>query len=371
MSAFTFKQPQLFSRLGAQFTQESTTSGPIKTDTKREGTLAYTLKPAGLASSQDFDVVKDFRWTLSNLTNDDINEIPYIRLKEFKIVDSSIKRQVGFYTKTAKTALQDAIRNPKSSGLQNQGVLGSYKEIWPQDNPSGFTYKFPYFNKTSLEVSSEPWSTLDSIGESAKSIAGGTATALFGRKLGDALKSTIDYGIAGVEAGLKFKYPAAGIVDRPKIFAAHSDRTITISFTLYNTFTEEDWADNRELLYIIMSQNLFNKRDYITGVPPVFYSIYIPGQYFCYAACMSNFKVENLGNQRLLTLGDQKVIIPDAYQVELTLTELVKPSKNQFEAMSTGEALELVTVGTVPQGNLAVNTSSGLFGTNSDAATIA
>lgn len=344
MSAFTFKQPQLFSRLGAQFVPESTTNSK-KDGSNREGTLAETLRPAGLAANQDFDVVKDFRWTLTNLTNDDIEETPYIRLKEFKIVDGSIKRQVGFYTSTGITAFKDAITNPERSGLQNMGVLGSYKEIWPQDDPSGFTYKLPYFNKTNLEISSESWTDLKSIGDNVKSVAGGFA-GLFGQKAGQVAEKTVDLLIGGTKTALELQFPDVGVVDRPKVFAAHSDRTITISFTLFNTFSERDWAANRELMYIIMSQNLFNKRDYITGIPPVFYSLYIPGQYFCWAAYMSNFKVENLGNQRLLDLDGQKVIIPDAYQVELSLTELVKPSKNQFEAVTTGEALQRVTVDT-------------------------
>lgn len=83
-----------------------------------------------------------------------------------------------------------------------------------------------------------------------------------------------------------------------------------------------------------MNQNLFNKQDQVTGLPPVFYDIYIPGQYFCYAACLTDLKVKNLGNQRLLN----EIIIPDAFEFNLTFGELVKPSKNQFQAVINGQA---------------------------------
>ena len=87
-----------------------------------------------------------------------------------------------------------------------------------------------------------------------------------------------------------------------------------------------------------MSQNLFNKRDYITGYPPCYYRVFVPGQYFCFASCVTNIAVENLGNIRMMKTGTSHVAVPDAYQVKLTLTEMVIPSLNQFQSLFTGEA---------------------------------
>lgn len=295
----------------------------------REGTLASTLVPGTLPDGLiNVAANKDFKWTLSRVND----EVPYIRLNEYKCVDSSIKRQYAFYTQLTKST----IANARGSVLSDmREVLDAYRDIWPKDKPTKFVYKFPYFSKTNMELSTEPWAALDSVGESIKKVVGG-----LGKAVGlENVTSALNKGLEGLEAATDFaqmvRYPAVGVTDRPKIFMAHNDRSITISFTLLNTINQGDWKNHRDLIYLLMSQNLFNKRDFTTGVPPVFYDIHIPGQYYCYAACMTNIKVENLGNQRLLY---GTYIVPDAYQVELTLTELVKPSKNQFEAVVNGSA---------------------------------
>ena len=95
-----------------------------------------------------------------------------------------------------------------------------------------------------------------------------------------------------------------------------------------------------------MNQNTMYKTSFVTGVPPVFYDIFIPGQYYCWASCVTNLNVGNLGNTRLIN----NYIVPDAYQVEITLTEMVLPSKNQFNArFSGGGAAGKVKTSTVVQ----------------------
>lgn len=289
---------------------------------RTDGSLASEATPRG--GKQEFDVVKNFKWTLSNVGYD-TREIPYIRLLEHKVNQTSITKQFKFYTNLAGDALTSAAGSSQSQ--RTDSTLNVYKELWPQ-NPTGFSYKFPYFNKINMELSTEPWAALDSIGDVAKS---GVA-AIPG--IGKDLAKGVDLIKAGTNLALNLQYPAVGVADRPKIFMAHSDRTITISVTLYNTMDVKDWVKNRELLYILMSQNHFNKRDYTTGIPPVFYEVFIPGSYYSAACCVTNIRIENLGNQRLM----MNSIVPDAYQLEITLTELTKPSKNQFEAMETGEA---------------------------------
>jgi hypothetical protein len=130
------------------------------------------------------------------------------------------------------------------------------------------------------------------------------------------------------------QYPIVGALDRPRIFSAHGERTITISFPLFNTVAPTDWKDNQKFIHTLMNQNLMYKTSFVTGVPPVFYDVFIPGQYYCWASCVTNLQVENLGNQRII----DGTIVPDAYQITITLTEMVLPSKNQFDARFTGDA---------------------------------
>ena len=319
----------------ATFAAETAT-GAIKDQEKPEGSLANTLRPT--AGGGQINVVKQYRWTLSQTLNRE--DVPYVRLIEYKCTESSIKKQFDFY---AKGVIPSTAGSALGVSAETKEVLDVYKEIFPKDHPTDFSYWFPYFSKTGFDLSTPNWESLDSIGGAISDITGGIDKTL-GTKVGGLIKGATDLASAGANALMNVQYPSVGVADRPKIFMGHNDRTINISFTLFNTVDEGDWIWNRDLIYLLMSQNLFNKRDYVTGVPPVFYDIYIPGQYYCYAAAMTDIKIENVGNQRLLY---HDFIVPDAYQVNLTLTELVKPSKNQFEAITNGAGRSFVNSSTV------------------------
>lgn len=311
-----------------------------KNGQKTDGSLASTLVPSGMNGGLiDVANSKKYRWTLSQA--DLTGEVPYVRLIEYKCNESVLTKQMSFYA---------------HMGLfgDNSEILDVYKGVFPKDNPTDFSYWFPYFSPTAYELSTPEWAQLDSIGSSINSIAGGATTAATAMgKIGAAAKMEIasmaGNAIADIyKLGKQATNAIANVFDRPRVFHGHNSRSITISFPLYNTVSEDDYNNNRSLIYLLMSQNLFNKRDYITGVPPVFYDIWIPGQYYCYAASMTNINVENLGNQRMI----YNVIVPDAYYVTLTLTEMVMPSKNQFEAVVNGAASKFVNSATVAMDKL-------------------
>lgn len=287
---------------------------------KKQGGLASDLIPSG---SGIIDVAKDYPWTLSPPTD----EIPYIWLNEYRCTKSQILRGIS-------AGIGSAVKKFNPLGATITEIMDMYNAIMPKDNPSGFHYKFPYFNKSGFELGSPDWREMGSLTDSLKDMSG-----FFGER-GKQGAEALNVTGSVVNTAMHSMNAAVGVVDRPKVFMSHQDRSITISFTLFNTFAEWDWTKNRDLAYLLMSQNLFNKRDYITGVPPVFYDVYIPGQYYSFASAMTNIKIDHLGNQRLI---NEEYIIPDAYQFELTLTELVKPSKNQFESISNGYAKSNVT----------------------------
>jgi len=301
----------------------------------REGSLAQQLKPSSSSfTGGQINVVKDYDWTLSNVKNRD--DIPYIRLLEFYNTETQIKKQLDYYT---NGIIPDTVSNvfKGAGGAAKLPVLEPYKEIFSKEDPTDFSYWFPYFNKTAFELSTPNWQELDKLGESIKGISQGF-DKITGLKTAEIVGGVIDVAKEASDAALAWQYAGVGTFDRPKIFAGHNARQITIAFPLYNTNRADAWQQNRDLIYLLMSQNLYNKRDYVTGLPPVFYEVHIPGQYFCYAAAMTNISVENLGNTRVIN----ESIVPDAYQVTLTLSEMTMPSKNQFEAIITGEAGKFV-----------------------------
>ena len=286
------------------------------------------------------NVVKDYRWTLSKTKNRD--DVPYIRLMEFRANETVIQKQINLYSQLVPSRIGNTIGATQSK----KPSLQPYEEIFPKTDPTGFSYWFPYFSKTSLELTTPNWQHIDGAADAIKGTMQELAGTWFGKGAGEAasmISSGIDIAASTAKIAAAAQYPVVGQVDRPIIFTEHAERAITISFPLFNTVEEGDWVKNRELIYLLMEQNLYNKRDYTTGLPPVFYDVYIPGQYYCFASCITQINVENLGNTRLLY---NEFIVPDAYQVTLTLSEMTMPSKNQFAAIFNGEARNQVKTST-------------------------
>lgn len=290
-------------------------------DGKGVGSLAEIFKPKGKGM---VNILKEFPWTVSKIK--DREDVPYIELKEHIIEGGKIQKQFEFYTKGFGDALQDFANTENSK----RGTLAVYDDIFIR-NPSGWRYKFPYFTKTQYELATQAWEKFDKIGSAVTGLLGS-----FGKSIGPALAGAFQFGTTIAETAAKFKYPVVGIADRPRIFTEHAERSISIQFPLFNTFKEMDWVMNREFLILFQSQNLFNKRNFATGLPPVWYEVYVPNQYYSVASCVTNFRVENLGNIRKEMRGGKEIIVPDGYQVEITLQEMAMPSKNQFHSALGG-----------------------------------
>ena len=253
---------------------------------------------------QSFDVIKDYPWTLSKKRD----EVPEVKLVEFEVDESTIVNQFSYY----------------ASGLENQAsgnedLMSPYKDLFSR-KPTENNFRFPYFSDVNFEVSTPVWQTLDAVEQGANAMG-----------LGSVFK-----GIEGVyKTALAAVYPRVGIMDRPRVWQNHDFRTINIKFPLFNTLNPDDWEDNKFLCWVLVNNNLFTKRDFITSIPPVYYEVTIPGQHYSYASCVTNLTVNNRGNMRALKDRTGLVsTVPDAYEVNMTLTDMVMPSRNLFQYMS-------------------------------------
>ena len=329
---------------------------------ERLGSSAFNFDSK--TSQPPFNVLRNYKWTLSQQT--DRSDLPYIVLDEHRNTESSIMRMFKFYAGGAISSVGDIAAMPAEAleELQRKitdykaeakpkGLLQVYDDIFP-DNPTNRKYIFPYFTKKYMELNTPNWTQIDSIGDALSDITGGMQDvsekfqSLKGfTKTAETINAAVGFGSAVGTTALKFAYPLVGTIDRPRVFATHSERSLTIEFPLYNTIHHDDWVKNLGFLNVFMTQNLFNKRDYITGYPPCYYRVYVPGQYFCFASSIQSIDVENLGNVRLMKTDDVEVAVPDAYQVKITLQEMVIPSLNQFQALFTGDARSRVKVETV------------------------
>ena len=281
------------------------------------------------------NITKDFPWTLSNNAKDNA---PRIILKEYAVNESTIKRQALAYGTGAVNA------------VSNNDPLTVYKDLYPKDTPTGFVYDMPYFDDINFEVNTPPWTSLDTI-ENVKGIASGISRLLGGKKAAEITDTTIDtLGNLG-GAALASAYPKVGITDRPRLWDSHERRSIVVKFPLFNTYGPDDWIQNRQLCELLVNQNLYNKRDFITSVPPVFYELLVVGQHYSYASCVTNLTIRNRGNMRILTDDNGKWYnVPDVYEINITLLDMVMPSKNMFQAINN----QPVTVNTKGQTQLSI-----------------
>jgi len=265
------------------------------------------------------NITKYFPWTLSYNAKDNA---PRVILKEYAVNESTIKRQALAYGTGAINAFDD------------NDPLTVYKDLYPKDTPTGFVYDMPYFDDINFEINTPPWSSLDTI-ENVKGIASGVSQLLKGKKAAEFVGGAMDAigNIGG--AALASAYPKVGITDRPRLWDSHERRSITVKFPLFNTYGPDDWIQNRQLCELLVNQNLYNKRDFITSVPPVFYELLVVGQHYSYASCVTNLTIRNRGNMRLLNDNAGKVYnVPDVYEVSITLLDMVMPSKNMFQAIN-------------------------------------
>lgn len=175
-------------------------------------------------------------------------------------------------------------------------------------------------------------------------------------------------------------------IDQAKNFVYEGQKSYSVSFPLMNTMSQDHILRNWQLLFLLTYQNRPNRIDRVQLAPPKIYEAMIPGVWWCRHAFISNMTVDFVGNRRKMTLMvpewnmksargalptkekssfanrfkdavfssilnknneiDTAVaqysrpnrnmpvttIIPDAYQVTITLTELVPESQNTMFA---------------------------------------
>jgi hypothetical protein len=318
-----------------------------------QGSLAAIYKPTGKGEYAYVNVTNDYQWTLSEAVR---SNAPRVILREFQVNETTIRRQAAFYGSGAVEGTMKAVA-AGAKGVINAGmpaaqqvppsevdILGAYRQLYPKDRPTGFVYDLPYFSDINFEVNTPMWASLDTL-EAAKGAISGLASLAKDKAAGEAVSKVMDFAGASAMAGLASTYPKVGITDRPRLWNSHEPRSITIKFPLFNTYSPNDWMKNRELCELLVNQNLYNKRDFITSIPPVFYELLIPGQHYSWASCVTNLTIYNRGNMRLMSesIADPSNVnkssnysfnVPDVYEINITFTDMVMPSKNMFQSIN-------------------------------------
>ena len=109
---------------------------------------------------------------------------------------------------------------------------------------------------------------------------------------------------------------------------------------------------------MLMYQNTPNRLTRTAIAPPHIYEANIPGVWYSRYAYMSRVEITMVGSRRLMrlslddsisSLGEEglkntiQVLVPDAYQISITMSELIPESRNyMMEMLRMGELIEVV-----------------------------
>jgi hypothetical protein len=219
----------------------------------------------------------------------------------------------------------------------NSDMLKAFDGLYLTEDTK-FNYNLPYFDDTNYNITNF-FSVTDTSSMGGGKIAGGIDKIRSGAEQLAAITNLSEPGV---------------YIERPKFFSFESDGDeVTVKFPLINSgwSTYEDVRLNWQLLYLLAYQNRPNRRSRELIDPSCLYEVTIPGVKYMPYAYVSSLKVNYLGARRHMRLevpimGGQTTIdtiVPDAYEVTLTLTGLIGETRNFLMAALTDKQ-DVVTV---------------------------
>lgn len=350
------------------------------------GSSNYISQVAG--NGVVIDVVNQFQWTTSPPGLQSRQEVPGVELVEKRIKTNTIIAAAAYYLMSGTSSLNNIMQQAKgigglnnvigdiqqqingflktpgasnlgsgvanffrdvfsSSGLGysvNSGAVDSWlasgqidalnsKYLEPYEGlyiteDTGFKYWLPYFADTLRQYQNQ-FNNEDATFNSNTFLGGGVETI---RKAANAIARFSYF----MEPGL--------YIERPKFYSFEgSGETVEIEFPLINTgwSTYDDVKRNWQLVFLLSYQNRPNRRSRELIDPVCIYEVNVPGVKYIPFAYFSQIKIDCLGARRLMDLEVPtpqgvttiQTIVPDAYNVTLTLEGLVPTSRNFLAAM--------------------------------------
>lgn len=283
----------------------------------------------------------------------------------------------GLATKLANGLMN--LPGAKSLTIQGNAALKDY--LQPYNGlyatiPTGFQYILPYFSEE-WKVGGEDWGDLN-----------GESYNRFDAALQDMSQFYRDGGVGGFTGAgaLRSFFPAA-YIESPKAFRyGDGSRDVkTIRFSLFNTTSFEDVIRNWQFCFLLMYQNRPNRASRVLVDVPAIYEINIPGIYYCPFCYINGIRIGQIGATREMRMpiqttsstdfqprtvqtanGAQQVsvrpvgekkesieiaelptIIPDAYQIEISITPLVAETKNtMYHTLTQNDSVYDVSIKT-------------------------
>lgn len=248
------------------------------------------------------NVVENYRWSVST-SKLATSEVPTIEITEYQQSTSSMIQAMSYYA----TQTIDSI---------NPGTLSGdpYEKLYAVDKrEQGNMYILPYYSAYHHYIENrwgENKGTISQMAAKAQSFATDLTKAV--------------YPSANIEAAYSWE--------------GSTPATYAFSFQLLNTVNPEtDIPENRTFINTLLHNNLFDKLNIIAMRPPAICTIYIPGIRELTIGILSNIVIENFGqvNSMKLESESKKVNIPDAYNITITVQELLLESRQILAGVLT------------------------------------
>jgi hypothetical protein len=311
---------------------------------------SYSLEPE---TSHTFNIVKDFKWTTSSFKK----EVPRIELVEYQITQNQqanyiTKMMKGISKTTAVKGIGSAIYGAFSYNNDVNTLKDPYEGLYTAKETK-FRYIFPFYSPTTVSTKVTWSSKMPPEGKSlVVAAAGGMSGAAIDAMTGssEARKAIEQYAVNAAAAVENINAPFAGI-EQPMWYTGTAKNNYTIKFPLFNTISVEETLRNYDFIRVFNYQNLHLRTTFATYLPPVFYKCEQngDGEYWNElgakpAVYVSNFVVQNIGAIRAINIeGSHKMSVPEAYMVEITLSEMITTSRNIYASVFTGDPVKVVS----------------------------
>jgi hypothetical protein len=280
------------------------------------------LKPKG---SGLVDVTNTMRWSNYGSTE----EVPSIFITEKEL-------ELGTWAANFLEIIRQAKNFTSGKGID------SYVSLYAAKN-TGFWYNLPYLikNGDNINAIGNSWGSSSGMGDLLNAVSGG------GSGKASKLGGLVGGAIGGILPGIGF--------EETQQWKSTAPQTLTISFPLYNTISQQDAFNHFSFVNLFAFQNLKTRTSLMTYLPPKIYIVdagSIGGKYMA-AAYVSEFKVDSIGTTRKLwdyaQFGPKELLIPEAYKVTITFVDLLSFSSNIFAATMGGTKIEVTNAPVITQ----------------------
>jgi hypothetical protein len=275
------------------------------------------LKPKGAGI---VDVVNRMRWKNGGSTE----EVPVVWVTEREL-------RYGVWTANLLQFLTQFQR------LTNGQNIDSYLNLYAAEK-TGFQYNFPLLltNGDNIRTVRNQWVPANGIAKFIKDKAGSAGGA------GDLIGAAVGAAVGAVTPGFGY--------EETYQYGKTDTASLQVTFPLYNTFDLQSAFDHYSFVQLITFQNLKTRTSMLTYIPPKIYTVdtLALGGVYMAAAYVSELKIDSIGTTRRMSdffgYGSRELIIPEAYKVSITFTDLVSQSANIFAGTMGGTKIEVTGI---------------------------